>query len=64
MFRLILLLATASLSFGQLRISQVYGGGGNAGSTLKNDFIEVFNRGNDGCATHPDTAWKQRGNSR
>src|SRR6478672_10270890 len=26
-------------------ISQVYGGGGNAGATLKNDFIEVFNRG-------------------
>jgi predicted extracellular nuclease len=28
-----------------LAISQVYGGGGNAGATLKNDFIEVFNRG-------------------
>src|SRR6266545_78317 len=28
-----------------LVISQVYGGGGNAGATLKNDFIEVFNRG-------------------
>ena len=26
-------------------ISQVYGGGGNAGATLKNDFIELFNRG-------------------
>jgi uncharacterized protein len=26
-------------------ISQVYGGGGNAGSTFKNDFIEVFNAG-------------------
>lgn len=26
-------------------ISQVYGGGGNSGATLKNDFIEVFNRG-------------------
>jgi uncharacterized protein len=25
-------------------ISQVYGGGGNAGSTFKNDFIELFNR--------------------
>jgi uncharacterized protein len=24
-------------------ISQVYGGGGNAGSTFKNDFIEIFN---------------------
>src|SRR5437660_11906489 len=27
-------------------ISQVYGGGGNSGSTFKNDFIELFNRGN------------------
>ncbi len=26
-------------------ISQVYGGGGNVGATLKNDFIELFNRG-------------------
>ncbi|HEX2916470.1 MAG TPA: choice-of-anchor A family protein [Chloroflexia bacterium] len=29
-----------------LVISQVYGGGGNSGATLKNDFIELFNRGN------------------
>ncbi len=28
-----------------LVISQVYGGGGNTGSTYKNDFIELFNRG-------------------
>ena len=27
-------------------ISQVYGGGGNSGATLKNDFIELFNSGN------------------
>jgi len=26
-------------------ISQVYGGGGNSGATLKNDFIELFNPG-------------------
>ncbi|HKX29797.1 MAG TPA: lamin tail domain-containing protein [Blastocatellia bacterium] len=26
-------------------ISQIYGGGGNDGSTYKNDFIEIFNRG-------------------
>jgi uncharacterized protein len=25
-------------------ISQVYGGGGNSGATLKNDFVELFNR--------------------
>lgn len=29
-----------------LVISQVYGGGGNSGSTYKNDFIELFNSGN------------------
>ena len=28
-----------------LVISQVYGGGGNASATYKNDFIEIFNRG-------------------
>ena len=28
-----------------LVISQVYGGGGNSGATFKNDFIELFNRG-------------------
>lgn len=28
-----------------LVISQVYGGGGNAGATYSNDFIEIFNRG-------------------
>lgn len=28
-----------------LVISQVYGGGGNAGATYTNDFIELFNRG-------------------
>ena len=26
-------------------ISQVYGGGGNAGATFKNDFIELYNVG-------------------
>ena len=26
-------------------VSEVYGGGGNAGATLKNDFIELYNRG-------------------
>ncbi|HEY5161735.1 MAG TPA: lamin tail domain-containing protein, partial [Terriglobales bacterium] len=29
----------------QVVISQVYGGGGNAGATYTNDFVEVFNRG-------------------
>lgn len=30
---------------GDVVISQVYGAGGNAGSTLRNDFIELFNKG-------------------
>src|SRR6185503_13891017 len=28
---------------GSVVISQVYGGGGNSGATLKNDFIEIIN---------------------
>jgi predicted extracellular nuclease len=38
------LLASLSASAADVVISQVYGGGGNAGSTLKSDFIELFNR--------------------
>ncbi len=29
----------------QVVVSQVYGGGGNSGATLRNDFIELFNQG-------------------
>src|SRR5262245_11285880 len=29
----------------QVVISQFYGGGGNAGATLRNDYVELFNRG-------------------
>ena len=36
-------LTTESVS--GLVISQVYGGGGNSGSTFKNDFIEIYNGG-------------------
>jgi predicted extracellular nuclease len=35
-------------------VSQVYGGGGNSGATLKNDFIELFNRGSTTVAV---TGW-------
>src|SRR6478752_766280 len=35
-------------------ISQIYGGGGNSGATLRNDFIELFNRGNQSV---PITGW-------
>ncbi|WP_374569313.1 ExeM/NucH family extracellular endonuclease [Ideonella sp.] len=31
-------------------VSQVYGGGGNSGATLKNDFIELFNAGSSPVA--------------
>jgi predicted extracellular nuclease len=41
-------------------ISQVYGGGGNLGATLTNDFIEIFNRG----TTSVDlTGWSVQYNS-
>lgn len=36
---------TEALGSNDLVLSQVYGGGGNSGATLKNDFIEIFNRG-------------------
>ncbi len=29
----------------QVVISQIYGGGGNSGANLRNDFVELFNRG-------------------
>ena len=35
-------------------ISQVYGGGGNSGAILRNDFIEIFNAGNQTIAL---TGW-------
>jgi predicted extracellular nuclease len=38
--------APALAAPGDVVISQVYGGGGNNGATLKNDFIELFNRSN------------------
>lgn len=41
-----LVLLIASTSFGQVVISQVYGGGGNASATYTNDFVELFNKGN------------------
>ncbi len=34
----------SALAVGNVVISQVYGGGGNSGATLKNDFIELYNR--------------------
>lgn len=37
---------TPTPTTGGLVISEVYGGGGNAGATYTNDFIEIFNAGN------------------
>ncbi len=37
--------ATLTVNAPPVVISQIYGGGGNVGAILKNDFIELFNRG-------------------
>ncbi len=37
-------LCSPALAASDVVISQVYGGGGNSGATLKSDFIELFNR--------------------
>ncbi len=42
---LALLPGTALATSSTIVISQVYGGGGNSGATLKNDFIELYNLG-------------------
>jgi uncharacterized protein (TIGR03437 family) len=39
-----LIVANAQTGSPNVVISQIYGGGGNKGATLKNDFIELFNR--------------------
>jgi predicted extracellular nuclease len=48
------LAAPASAASPDIVISQVYGGGGNAGATFKNDFIELYNRG---TAAVPVSGW-------
>lgn len=40
-----ILLLTPVTAHGQVLISQVFGGGGNAGSPYTHDFVELFNRG-------------------
>ncbi len=37
--------ASGSVAVSSIVISQVYGGGGNSGATLKNDFVELYNLG-------------------
>jgi len=41
-----LLCFVASLGQAQVRISQVYGNGGNSGAALNRDFVELYNAGN------------------
>ena len=43
---LLALTGLAQASASGVVISQIYGGGGNSGATLRNDYIEVFNAGN------------------
>lgn len=43
--RWIVALLAAAPAWGQVVISQVYGGGGNTGATWRNDFVELFHRG-------------------
>jgi uncharacterized protein len=42
---LLALVATSAFAANQIRISQVYSGGGNAGATYKQKFVEIFNSG-------------------
>ena len=50
LFALVLVVSTAAvaLAANPVRISQVYGGGGNTGATYQNDYVELFN--NSGSA--------------
>ncbi len=41
----LLLLAGADEANGQVRISQIYGAGGNAGAVFNSDYVELFNAG-------------------
>ena len=42
---LMVVLAAAPATLAQVVVSQVYGGGGNAGALFRHDFVELFNRG-------------------
>lgn len=39
-----LCVASSAHADGNVVISQIYGGGGNSGATLRNDYVELFNR--------------------
>ena len=44
LFAALFAIAAPAHAVGNVVISQVYGGGGNSGATIKNDFIEIYNR--------------------
>ena len=44
-FLSVLFIVISGSTHSQVVINEVYGGGGNAGSTYKNDFIELYNNG-------------------
>ena len=44
---LLLFPSAARAATANVVVSQVYGGGGNAGATLRNDYVELFNSGSD-----------------
>lgn len=48
------ILVAVALAQSSVVISQVYGGGGNSGARLRNDFVELFNRG---TATAEISGW-------
>ena len=44
-FTVLAVAAIANLASAQIVINEIYGGGGNSGATLKNDFVELYNKG-------------------
>lgn len=44
-FTILGIVSVAASMNAQIVINEVYGGGGNSGATLKNDFVELINRG-------------------
>lgn len=64
---LALLPAAARAATSDVVVSQIYGGGGNAGATYRNDYVELFNAGSAGVdlsgwtvqyATAAGTSWQ------
>jgi lamin tail-like protein len=67
---LLLFPSAAHASASNIVVSQIYGGGGNAGATLRNDYVELFNEGSTAAdlsgwtvqyATAAGTSWQPTG---